>query len=108
MRVVLRLWAAALLTILSTAGPAAAEQGSGRRVALVVGNGAYRSVEKLPNPASDARLIAATLKAAGFALVGGGAQIDVDKPHFDRLVHEFGRAVQGAEVALFYYAGHGL
>jgi hypothetical protein len=108
MRVILWFLAAVLLALVSIAAPAAAQQGSGRRVALVVGNAGYRSVDRLPNPANDARLIAATLKAAGFALLGDGPQIDVDKPHFDRLVQDFGRAVQGAEVALFYYAGHGM
>ena len=80
----------------------------GRRVALVVGNNSYRSVERLANPANDARLIAGTLQAAGFTLVGGGPQIDLDKGRFDRAVQEFGRAIQGADVALFYYSGHGM
>jgi uncharacterized caspase-like protein len=89
-------------------GPAAADQSGGRRVALVVGNGAYRSVNQLANPTNDARLLAKTLRASGFVLVGGGAQLDLDKAHFDQAVAEFGRAIEGADVALFYYAGHGL
>ena len=38
----------------------------------------------------------------------GGPQVDVDKLRFDRLVHEFGRALPDVDVALFYYAGHGM
>jgi Caspase domain len=79
-----------------------------KRVALVVGNSAYRYVPQLANPANDARLMAVTLKGLGFELVGGDAQLDLDKPSFDRAVLSFGRQIQGADVALFYYAGHGV
>jgi hypothetical protein len=79
-----------------------------RRVALVIGNGAYVSLQHLPNPANDARLIGDTLKSLGFTLVGGGVQIDLDKPAFDRAVQQLGQALQDADVGLFYYAGHGL
>lgn len=85
-----------------------AEQPAGRRIALVIGNGAYSGVAKLANPANDARLMAKTLQAAGFTLVGGGPALDLDKAHFDRLVQDFGRQLLGAEVALFYYSGHGM
>ena len=54
------------------------------------------------------QLIADTLRKSGFALIGGGAQRDLDKPSFDRLVADFGKQIQGADVALFYYAGHGM
>jgi TPR repeat protein len=88
----------------------AAAQGSGdeRRVALVLGNFSYDHVPRLTNPGNDATLIATTLRSLGFTLVGDGAQENVDKAHFDRLVQDFGRAIQGADVALFYYAGHGM
>jgi TPR repeat protein/uncharacterized caspase-like protein len=78
------------------------------RVALVIGIGAYRHVPALANPPNDARLLADTLQRLGFTLVGGAAQIDLDKVGFDRAVQEFGKALVGAEVGLFYYAGHGL
>lgn len=78
------------------------------RVALVVGVSAYRSVPRLDNPANDARLMAQTLAGLGFTLVGGGAQLDLDKPGFEAALHKFSDQVQGADVALFYYAGHGL
>ena len=87
---------------------AANAQETERRVALVIGNAGYRHVDRLANPGNDATLIADTLRKSGFALVGGGVQRDLDKPEFDRLVHDFGQQLQGADVALFYYAGHGM
>lgn len=78
------------------------------RVALVVGNSGYVNVSPLGNPANDARLMADTLHALGFTLVGGGAQIDLDKAGLDRMVRAFGSQLQGADVGLFYYAGHGV
>jgi hypothetical protein len=86
----------------------AARADAGRRVALVIGNGDYASVERLRNPINDARLIAGTLKELGFELVGGGPQTNLDKAGMTRAVQEFGRALAGADVALFYYSGHGL
>ncbi len=79
-----------------------------KRVALVVGIGAYRNVERLRNPANDAVLIAGTLKELGFTLVGDGPQTDLDKGGLTKAIEAFGRALTGADVALFYYSGHGL
>jgi hypothetical protein len=79
-----------------------------KRVALVIGNSAYRSAPKLPNPAGDARLISDTLSSLGFLVVGGGAQVDLTKTGFDDVLQAFGRELAGADVALFYYAGHGV
>lgn len=84
--------------------PAAAE----KRIALVVGNSAYQNVSRLENPKNDAGLIAETLGRLGFTLVGGGAQVDLDKPTFDAVIQRFGNQLVGADVALFYYAGHGI
>lgn len=78
------------------------------RVALVVGNSAYKNVNPLENPVNDARLIADALHSLGFVLVGGGPQLDLDKARFDSAVQAFGRQLQGADVGLFYYAGHGV
>ena len=97
------------LLALATARPAVAQNPDvPRRVALVMGNFAYDHVPRLANSGNDATLIATTLRQLGFTLVGDGAEDNVDKPHFDRLVQDFGRAIQGADVALFYYAGHGM
>ena len=79
-----------------------------KRVALVVGNSAYVNIPRLANPANDARLMADTLRALGFVLVGGSAQLDLDESNFRRAVQSFGTQLQGADVGLFYYAGHGL
>jgi len=95
--------AIALLTLLSI-GPAFAE----KRIALVVGNSAYQNITRLDNPRNDAVLMADTLQNLGFTLIGGRAQLDLDKPSLDNAVQNFGRQVQGADVALFYYAGHGV
>jgi hypothetical protein len=78
------------------------------RVALIIGNSAYRNVSPLDNPTTDARPMAETLRSLGFTVVGGGAQLDLDKAGIDRAVQAFGARLQGAEVGLFYYAGHGL
>lgn len=92
-----------LLSLLFTA-PAAAE----KRIALVMGNSAYQNVTRLDNPRNDAALMADTLSGLGFTLIGGRAQLDLDKSAMDGVVQNFGRQVQGADVALFYYAGHGV
>jgi formylglycine-generating enzyme required for sulfatase activity len=93
-----------VLGMVAAALPAAAE----KRVALVVGNSAYRNVAPLDNPKNDAALMAETLRGLGFALVGGSAQLDLDKARLDAAVQVFGAQLQGADVALFYYAGHGI
>jgi hypothetical protein len=94
----------AILLAVSLASPALAE----KRIALVIGNSAYQNVVHLDNPANDATLMAQTLKDLGFSLTGGSAQLNLTKPALDDAVQEFGRQVQGADVALFYYAGHGV
>ena len=78
------------------------------RVALVIGNARYAHVPQLDNPVNDAKLMAQTLKDLGFTLVGDGPLLDLDKAGFDEAVQSFGRKAQGADVALFYYAGHGV
>ncbi len=80
----------------------------GARVALVIGNSVYANVPRLTNPDNDARLMAETLRSLGFTLVGGGAQLDLNEDGFRRAVKNFGSQLQGADVGLFYYAGHGL
>lgn len=96
---------AAIWLLAAVAAPALAAE---RRVALVVGNGAYAYVGPLSNSVSDAKLMAASLRALGFQLVGGGPMLDLDKAGFDRAVEQFGHELVGADVALFYYAGHGV
>jgi TPR repeat protein len=79
-----------------------------KRIALVVGNSAYKNVTALENPSNDASFMGDTLKELGFTLVGDGAQLNLEKAALDTAVQSFGRQLQGADVALFYYAGHGV
>src|SRR2546423_4780498 len=89
------------ICMLLAAGSASAE----KRVAFVVGNGAYKNVAPLPNPSVDAKAIAATLRNVGFEVVEG-SNLRRDKMT-ERLL-DFGKKAQGADVALFFYAGHGI
>jgi tetratricopeptide (TPR) repeat protein len=75
------------------------------RVALVIGNGKYQSATALPNPANDAADVAAALRKLGFDVVEGR---DLDKRGMEDKVREFGRKLDRANLALFFYAGHGL
>src|SRR5580704_10314233 len=92
------------MVALFSAVPAWAE----KRVALVVGNSAYENITPLDNPRNDARLIATTLAGLGFTLVGGGAQLDLNKTKLEAAILEFGKNLPGADVGMFYYAGHGV
>jgi len=76
-----------------------------KRVAFVVGNGAYKNVAALPNPSIDAKSMAGVLRNIGFEVVEG-TNLTRDKMT-ERLL-EFGKKAQGADVALFFYAGHGI
>ena len=89
------------ICMIFTAGAASAE----KRVAFVVGNGAYKNVAPLPNPSVDAKAMAATLRNVGFEVVEG-SNLTRDKMT-ERLL-DFGKKAQGADVALFFYAGHGI
>jgi uncharacterized caspase-like protein len=77
-----------------------------KRVALVIANGRYANANALPNPPADARLIAASLKRAGFTSVD--VQIDLGKTALEAALRNFGQSAEGADVALVYYAGHGI
>jgi hypothetical protein len=79
-----------------------------RRVALVVGNSAYQNAVKLDNPANDVKLMSDTPLMLGFSVVGGGARLDLDKAGFDAALREFSLELSGADIALFYFAGHGV
>lgn len=98
----MRLLVALLITSLLFSPVAAA---AAARVALVIGNGAYRHVPELPNARNDGRLMATTLRELGFEVLEG---IDADMDRTGELVRQFARHIEAAEVALFYYAGHGL
>ncbi len=76
-----------------------------KRIALVIGNGAYQQVAKLPNPDNDARAVAKALERLGFAVT---LKVDLDYSGLRRALSAFSRAVAGADVAAIFYAGHGI
>src|SRR5882724_5398343 len=76
-----------------------------KRIALVIGNGAYTSAPPLKNPPNDARDMTAALKTLGFDVTSG---INVNQRDMKRLIREFGVKLKGGGSGLFYYAGHGV
>ena len=98
----LRLFIAALAFLAAGENPALAE----KRVALVIGNSAYQNVVPLVNPSNDAKAIAATLTKAGFDSVD--ERLNLSGIETKRALREFGAKVRDADVAVIYYAGHGI
>jgi tetratricopeptide (TPR) repeat protein len=78
----------------------------GRRVALVIGNSAYRTVAALPNAVADADLTAKALRAAGFAEVT--VVKDLDRESLIAALRDFRSRTDEADWAVVYYAGHGI
>jgi uncharacterized caspase-like protein len=78
---------------------------SENRVALVIGNSAYRHAAVLDNPKNDAADIAAAVEKLGFKVVRG---LDLDRSGMERAVREFAATLRGASIGMFFYAGHGL
>ncbi|WP_181832623.1 caspase family protein [Bosea caraganae] len=93
----------ALLCLAGFALPAAAAPD--RRVALVIGNGAYTSVTQLPNPLRDAKAVSASLKRLGFEVVEG---YDLKMDEMTAVVRDFAQKLDGSKAGLVYYAGHGI
>jgi uncharacterized caspase-like protein len=81
------------------------DRAQAKNVALVIGNGAYRNAVGLLNPANDASDIAGSLERLGFTVT---RLQDADYDQMRRALLEFGRAARGSEVAIVYYAGHGI
>ena len=77
-----------------------------KRVALVIGNGAYKAQRSLGNPANDAGLIGQALTAARFTTVD--AKTDLGIGEFRQALRRFQSLTTGADVAFIYYAGHGM
>jgi uncharacterized caspase-like protein len=95
-----RLFITAALLLL--AQPALAE----KRVALVIGNSAYQNVPALANPVNDGAIMSATFKAAGFDVVD--YRHDLTARETRRALREFADAAREADIAVVYYAGHGM
>jgi uncharacterized caspase-like protein len=92
---------AAIIAIGTCAQAVLAQQ----RVALVIGNSAYRNAPVLANPKNDAVDLAATLTQMGFKVLEGR---DLDKAAMDHMIRDFAESLSGAQMALFFYAGHGM
>src|SRR6266436_2567152 len=88
-------------TLLVSANSALAD----KRVAFVVGNGAYKNVAPLPNPAIDAKSMARVLRNVGFDVVEG---VNLTRDTMTAKLLDFGKKAEGADVAVFFYAGHGI
>ena len=95
---------AGLLAALGLAGVSPAALAAGR-VALVVGNGTYAAIGALPNPGNDAADMAAALGRLGFDVT---TVRDADLAGMNESLRLFARASAGADVAVVFYAGHGL
>jgi uncharacterized caspase-like protein len=91
---------AVLVVLIAGISPALA-----KRVALVMGNGDYAHAVTLPNPANDARAMTAKLQQLGFEVVSG---YDLDYQGMRRTVADFAKTARGADIALLFYAGHGM
>lgn len=97
-----RLFALLILAMGLACGPAHAD----RRVALVIGNSAYKSAPKLGNPVNDATLVGGMFKKAGFDSVD--VRLDLSASEMRRMLREFAGRSRDAEMAVIYYAGHGI
>lgn len=91
------------LTALFLLAPSGAEA---RKVALVIGNSDYANTSRLANPVNDIKIIAASAKQAGFDDVTIAADLSVND--FQKAMRDFRAKADGAEVAMVYYAGHGI
>jgi len=100
----LRFAAYLLVCIFLIAGWAAPASAT-KRVALVIGNSAYEHAPVLKNPKNDATAISAVLEKLGFDVVTG---IDLKHVEFAQTIGQFRKKLKGADVGLFFYAGHGL
>ncbi len=92
-----------LLVLASVLAPALASAAD--RVALVVGNGTYAHIGRLPNPRNDAADMGGALRRLGFEVT---TELDADRAELSEALRAFTRRSVGAEVSLVFYAGHGM
>ena len=100
---IMRFWIAAMsvVALLASGNAALAD----KRVAFVVGNGAYKNVPQLPNPVVDAKSMSKVLRSVGFDVVEG---VNLTRDKMTEKLLDFGKKAEGADVAVFFYAGHGI
>jgi hypothetical protein len=94
----------ALLAVCLASQPALA--GTGKRVALIIGNSNYQNVTALTNPANDAAAVTEMFKQASFDPVE--SRRDLKSQEMRRALRDFGDKARGADIAVIYFAGHGL
>lgn len=94
----------ALLVALILMGLTTPEAHADRRVALVIGNSAYREIPALKNPDKDAQDVANTFRLAGFDVFVGE---DLTRLQFEQEFRNYLAAADGADLAVVYYSGHG-
>jgi uncharacterized caspase-like protein len=95
-----------IFLVLFLLGTAASAESSGRKVALIIANGKYTNTSMLVNPGNDAKLVAESAKRAGFETVT--LVNDLSLAQFQRALRDFREKASGAQVAMVYYAGHGI
>ena len=100
-----RPFAAVLLLIGAALSPAGgAEAADPQRIALIIGNSAYRE-SPLPNPVNDAKAMATALTEQGFTVI---LRQNATKADMEKSIADFGEKLQEGATGLFYYAGHGM
>lgn len=95
-----------LFAVLSAAQLSTTAAQAGKRVALVLGISAYQHVAKLPNPSNDAGAMADLLRKSGFDVVE--TKRDVGIADLRRAVGDFSDKAQDADIAVVFFAGHGI
>lgn len=83
----------------------AAPIADGSKIALVIGNSDYENAPSLKTPKNDAVAMTAMLEGLGFTVVSG---TDLGKRELEKKVRDFVQGTKNAEIALFFYAGHGI
>ncbi|WP_354046306.1 caspase family protein [Bradyrhizobium sp. LB12.1] len=91
-----------IFAALCTCAPAQAD----KRVALVIGNSAYKNAPRLANPVNDAGLVGGMFRNAGFDTVE--IKLDLNASEMRRSLREFAARTRDADMAVIYYAGHGI
>jgi Caspase domain len=102
MRRYLSLAAALVIVATFSIAPAFAE----KRVALIIGNSAYRNAPRLANPANDAQAMTLLLKNAAFDVIETRSDLSINEMR--RVVRDFSDPARDADMAVVYYAGHGI
>lgn len=101
----LKRFIAALAVMVAAVAPQTAWASFEKKVALVIGNGAYVNTTQLENPVRDAKAMAASFERLGFEVVTG---FDLTKQEMNSLLRQFSRQVNNADLTTFFYAGHAM